>query len=131
MTTTRGRGRDRTCARPTDGQQAELARAEHACRRSSSRSPVGDVLARPRGRAGRARGARVIRTLRDAAGRSTRTGRPRRRPAGIGAPVMILHRGAGRQREERGLAGADLADHRQVHRAVRRWRRRRRRGTTA
>ena len=28
MTTTRGRGRDRTVARPTRGEQAELARAE-------------------------------------------------------------------------------------------------------
>ena len=44
---------------------------------------------------------------------------------------MILHRGAGRHREQRGLAGADLADHRQVHRATPRWRRPRRRGTTA
>ena len=39
-------------------------------------------------------------------------------PAGTGAPVMILTAVPGRQRQDRGLAGADLPDDRQRDRGV-------------
>ena len=44
MTTTRGRGRARTVARPTDGQQAEVPRAEHRAA-LDQQVALGDVLA--------------------------------------------------------------------------------------
>ena len=86
---------------------------------SEMSSPVGpDVLA----------GARRRRLDADRArrrGRSTRRARPWSAPAGTGAPVMILTAVPGRERQDRGLAGADLADHGQRDRVRPRWRRRR------
>ncbi len=87
------------------------------CRRSTSTSPLGDVLAGAAGRAGPASGAWSIRTWRDAAV-GPLVGHDASAPAGTGAPVMILTAVPGRQREQPRLAGADLADHRQVHRRV-------------
>ena len=118
MITTRGRGPGEH-AGPAD--RARAARAGAGRARSPSLRAAGRPRRRPR-RRGRMCWPRLGRLRRSAPASAPRsvhsTGTTASAPLGTGAPVMILTAVPGRQREQPGLAGADLADHRQVHRAT-------------
>ena len=115
MITTRGRGRERTCGRPTEASRPSW-RGPRSCRPRAARRR--SATSSPRCRTCSSRcGARVIRTVATPPSVHS-TGTIASAPCGTGAPVMIRTVVPGREREQLGLPGRHLADHRQVHRVV-------------